>query len=166
MIRNQPNPAEIPRIHKGLAAICALLALLFGACQMPRNGAALASAGPPKRVEIDKTTQTLRAYEGDALFLETRVSTGRRGHRTPSGDFRAGEKHRMHYSRLYHNAPMPFSVQVSGNYFIHGYKEVPAYPASHGCIRVPLTGDNPAAIFYEWAETGMPIRISGEWQGK
>jgi hypothetical protein len=44
----------------------------------------------------------------------------------------------MHYSRRYRNAPMPFSVQVKGHIFIHGFKEVPARPASHGCVRLPL----------------------------
>jgi DNA-binding response OmpR family regulator len=119
-----------------------------------------------KRIEIDKTTQTLRAYEGTELFLLTWVSTGRAGRETPNGSYYAGVKHRMHYSTLYHNAPMPFSIQVSGNYFIHGYHDVPNYPASHGCIRVPLSGDNPAEQLFHWVEPGTPIVISGAWRGK
>lgn len=117
-----------------------------------------------KRVEIDKTRQVLRAYEDGNLFLETRVSTGRPGRETPSGVFSAGAKYRMHYSRLYDNAPMPYSVQISGNYFIHGYHDVPNWPASHGCIRVPLSGANPAARFYAWVEAGTLITIHGKWQ--
>jgi lipoprotein-anchoring transpeptidase ErfK/SrfK len=85
------------------------------------------------------------------------------GRRTPSGKFTAGVKLRMHYSRLYDNAPMPYSVQVNGNYFIHGFTSVPDRPASHGCIRVPLTGENPAKLFFEWVEPGTPIEITGEW---
>lgn len=119
----------------------------------------------PKRVVIDKTTQTLSAYEGDVLILQTRVSTGRMGRRTPAGNFKAGYKERMHYSSLYDNAPMPWSIQVSGNYFIHGYSSVPNRPASHGCIRLPLTGDNPARRLFEWIERGTPIAITGEWAG-
>lgn len=117
------------------------------------------------RVEIDKTTQTLRAYENDALILLSRVSTGKAGRRTPSGQYYAGAKYLMHYSALYHHAPMPFSVQISGNYFIHGYQSVPPYPASHGCVRLPLDGGNPAQKFYEWVKPGTPIRITGEWTG-
>ena len=79
--------------------------------------------------------------------------------------FTAGDKFRMHYSKLYHHAPMPYSVQVTGNIFIHGFSYVPRWPASHGCIRVPLTGDNPARRFYEWVEFGTPIEISGRWEG-
>jgi hypothetical protein len=121
---------------------------------------------PPivKHMEIDKSQQVLRAYEGDRVVLETRVSTGRLGRETPNGTFRVEEKHRMHYSKRYHHAPMPFSLQVNGNYFIHGFTAVPDKPASHGCIRVPLSADNPAKKLYEWAELGTPVTISGQWQ--
>ena len=119
-----------------------------------------------KRVEVDCATQRLQAWQGDTLVLETSVSTGGAGHRTPTGDFTAGPvKERMHYSSLYNGAPMPYSVQVSGNIFIHGFTSVPRFPASHGCIRVPLNNGNPARLFYEWVDRGTPIRIQGRWQG-
>jgi lipoprotein-anchoring transpeptidase ErfK/SrfK len=119
-----------------------------------------------KRAEVDCATQRLRAWQGDALLLDTPVSTGRAGRKTPTGDFTAGPyKSRMHYSSLYNEAKMPFSVQVTGNIFIHGFSSVPPYPASHGCIRVPLNEGNPAQWFYEWVDLGTPIRIKGQWQG-
>lgn len=117
-------------------------------------------APPAKRVEIDKTRQLLRAYEDERLVLESRVSTGR-GNSTPNGSYQVQGKQRMHYSKLYHHAPMPYSVQVSGHYFIHGFSYVPNRPASHGCIRLPLTGVNPAELFYEWVELGTPVEIMG-----
>jgi len=105
--------------------------LAFCAC------VAVAHAQTGKWVVIDKTQQVLRAYEGRRLVLETRVSTGRWNGATPNGEYTAGDKFRMHYSRRYHNAPMPWSVQVNGHMFIHGFTSVPRYPASHGCIRLP-----------------------------
>ena len=150
----------------GLWKTCAggLLAMTFAACaQFPVPEADLPAG---KHVIIDKTSQTLTAYEGDKVILQSRVSTGRGGRRTPSGSFHAGEKQRMHYSRLYDHAPMPWSVQVDGNFFIHGFTSVPDHPASHGCIRMPLTGENPAKRFFDWVETGTPIEITGEWVGK
>ena len=122
--------------------------------------------GGPKRVIVDKTVQKLSAFEGQRLVIESRVSTGQQGRGTPSGRFRAGYKEAMHYSTLYDNAPMPWSVQVNGNFFIHGFTSVPDHPASHGCIRLPLTGDNPAKRFFEWVDTGTPIEITGDWAGK
>ena len=119
----------------------------------------------PKRVVIDKTVQKLTAFEGELQVMESKVSTGKAGHRTPSGNFKAASKSLMHYSSLYENAPMPYSVQVNGNYFIHGYSSVPNFPASHGCIRMPLVGDNAAKRFYEWVEIGTPISLVGDWAG-
>ena len=152
------RPVPIPLLASALLGLS-----LQGCAQTQTHGSPPAG---PKRVVIDKTTQTLIAYEGDKVFLQSRVSTGRMGRRTPSGSYTAGEKHRMHYSRLYDNAPMPWSVQVQGNYFIHGFTSVPDRPASHGCIRLPLTGDNPAKRFFDWMETGTPIVITGEWAAK
>ena len=116
--------------------------------------------GGPKRVEIDLSAQKLRAYQGNRLVMKTNISSGR-NRATPTGRFSAGPyKSAEHYSSLYHNAPMPWSVQVSGNIFIHGFSSVPRYPASHGCIRVPISGSNPARRFFNWVDVGTPIHIS------
>jgi len=94
-----------------------------------------------KHVEVDLANQHLRAYQGSRLVLDSRISSGREGRKTPPGDFKAGPlKSPVHRSRLYHNAPMPWSVQVHENIFIHGFQKVPRHPASHGCIRLPLAG--------------------------
>jgi len=117
-----------------------------------------------KRVEVDLANQRLRAYQGARLVLDSSISTGREGKKTPAGEFKAGPvKSRMHRSRLYHNAPMPWSVQVHENIFIHGFRKVPRRPSSHGCIRLPLTGANPAKWFYNWIDLGTPVSIKGHW---
>ena len=117
-----------------------------------------------KRVEVDLANQRLRAYQGARLVLDSAISTGREGKKTPPGEFKAGPvKSRIHRSRLYHNAPMPWSVQVHENIFIHGFRKVPRRPSSHGCIRLPLTGANPAKWFYNWIDLGTPISIKGHW---
>ncbi|WP_395748488.1 L,D-transpeptidase [Prosthecobacter sp.] len=116
----------------------------------------------PKRVEVSLAKQELRAWQGDRLVLRTHISSGR-NNRTPAGNFSAGPfRARMHYSKLFNNAPMPWSVQIYGNVFIHGFDSVPNYPASHGCIRVPLDGGNPAKFFYEWVDNGSPVNVVRE----
>ena len=133
------------------------------------DGVALAASpsyGGRKRVVVNKSDQTLRAYDGNQLVFKTRVSTGMEGKRTPNGSFSAQMKERMHYSSLYENAPMPYSIQFSGNYFLHGFSSVPAHPASHGCIRIPLHAGfrSPAKQFYQWIRVGTPIRVIGSWE--
>lgn len=130
-------------------------------CSLSIPWAVQAAAGG-KSVVIDKGTQTLRAYENGHLVFQTRVSTGKAGRETPNGHFTAGGKQRMHHSSLYENAPMPYSVPFNGNYFIHGFSSVPSYPASHGCVRVPLDS---APTFFNWVSAGTPISVVGSWKG-
>lgn len=126
---------------------------------LAKQGSFTISAGA-KRVEVSLAEQQLRAWQGDRLVLSSHISSGRQG-RTPAGNFQAGPyKARMHYSSLYQNAPMPWSVQINRHVFIHGFTSVPNYPASHGCIRLPLTKGNPAKFFYDWTDTGTPVKVT------
>lgn len=119
---------------------------------------------PEKRVAISLDHQRMRAWQGRRLIFDSNISSGAKGMETPQGLFTAGPiKGRMLISRKYNNAEMPWATQVHGNVLIHGSKSVPRSPASHGCIRVPLTGRNPARWFYEWISIGTPIQISKGW---
>ncbi|MFI5384654.1 MAG: L,D-transpeptidase [Fimbriimonadales bacterium] len=118
----------------------------------------------PKRVEVDVRKQLLRAWQGGRLVYEWPVSSGREGKDTPNGDFKALEKEPMHISKLY-GSPMPFSVHVAGNIYIHGSDRFSGAPGSHGCIRLPLMETrNIAEEFYDWIETGTPIKIRGAYE--
>lgn len=134
-----------------------LLSRIFGNASFSNSSS---STNKEKRVEINLTTQQLKAYQGRRLVMQTKISSGKnRG--TPSGSFHAGPyKNKEHYSSLYDNAPMPWSIQVTGHIFIHGYSVVPDFPASHGCIRVPISGRNPAKRLFEWLDVGTPIKIA------
>lgn len=115
-----------------------------------------------KRVLVDLEARRLKSWQGERLVLDCHISAGP-GRRTPTGNFTAGPyKSRYHYSSRYRNAPMPYSVQITGNIFVHGFKSVPDYPASRGCIRMHLDQGNPARFFFEWVDRGVPIRIVRE----
>jgi len=98
------------------------------------------------------------------------VSTARLGKRTPVGSFRPQTLVRMHYSTLYNNAPMPYSIFFHGNYAIHGTTEVKRLgrPASAGCVR--LHPDNARMLYGLVREHGMGnVRIvleSGHYAGR
>ena len=80
----------------------------------------------------------MRVYvEGDLVYVWP-VSTGRMGHRTPAGRYSPTMLSRMHYSRTYDNAPMPYAIFFRGGYAIHGTYAVSRLggQASHGCIRL------------------------------
>jgi lipoprotein-anchoring transpeptidase ErfK/SrfK len=88
--------------------------------------------------KVDLSSQTMRVYANGKMLHSWRVSTGRRGYRTPTGTYRPKFLKRMHYSRKYNNSPMPYSVFYHGGYAIHGtnYTRRLGRPASHGCVRL------------------------------
>ena len=117
--------------------------IALGTAQTPP---ALVPGGGAGRVEIDVGRQVMFLYQGDQLFKIIPVSTGS-GERycvkgdcaralTPAGSFRVFQKVRgwqtSRLGRLYN--PMYFN----GGIAIHGSLSVPAYPASHGCVRVQM----------------------------
>lgn len=116
-----------------------------------------------KRVLVDLKSQRLRAWQGTKVVYDWPISSGREGKATPNGSFVAGNKEKMHLSTLY-GSPMPFSVHVTGNIFIHGSDRITDQPGSHGCIRLPLSSRrNCAEEFFHWIEPGTPIRIVGAY---
>ena len=65
------------------------------------------------------------------------VSTGKPGYETPTGVFTILQKHREHYSNRYDNAPMPYMQRLTWDGIALHAGQLPGYPASHGCIRLP-----------------------------
>lgn len=117
-----------------------------------------------KSVYVSQQDLELRAYQGPHLILSSRASVGTPDYKTPNGEFNAGPyMARMHYSSLYDNAPMPWSVQVIGDVFIHGWDGRVGYANSHGCIRLPVDGANPAKYFFEWVDLGTPVTVAETW---
>ena len=88
-------------------------------------------------IVISKPSQTMYVFKDGALWNSSPVSTGKRGHTTPSGMFPILQKRTFHRSNIYSNAPMPHMQRLTwGGIAIHAGK-LPGYPASHGCIRLP-----------------------------
>src|SRR3546814_9593425 len=76
-------------------------------------------------------------YDGDRLVGMASVSTGMKGHRTPTGEFPVLQKRQWHRSNLYSNAPMPFMQRLTWDGIALHAGHNPGYPARHGCIRLP-----------------------------
>jgi len=65
------------------------------------------------------------------------VSTGSPGHSTPGGVFTILEKSATHRSKTYSNAPMPNMQRLTWSGIAMHSGQLPGYPASHGCVRMP-----------------------------
>jgi PKD repeat protein len=87
---------------------------------------------PGTHVEVSKGRQVLFLVRDGKVALIVQVSTGATGN-TPLGHWRV-------YSKVpgFNAKEMYFSSFFVGAFAIHGYHSVPPYPASHGCVRIPL----------------------------
>jgi lipoprotein-anchoring transpeptidase ErfK/SrfK len=89
------------------------------------------------KIIVDKSIQRIFVYKDFEHLYTFKSSTGRAGHRTPSGIFKPYSTEEMHYSKEYHNSPMPWSVFFNGGVAIHGTTSIwrLGHTASHGCVR-------------------------------
>jgi hypothetical protein len=105
---------------------------------------------------VSLADQRLYAYHDHQLLAWSNVSSGRTGHETPTGAFSVSEKDADHHSSLYDDASMPFFMRLtdSGVGLHAGW--LPGYPASHGCVRLPL---GMARELFQRVEAGTPVEI-------
>lgn len=87
---------------------------------------------------VDLSSQTMHVQVNGRSYARWKISSGRKGFRTPTGSWRPKWTTRMHYSRKYDYSPMPYSVFYNRGYAVHGtnYVRRLGRPASHGCIRL------------------------------
>lgn len=82
--------------------------------------------------------QVAYVYRNGVRIARSSVSTGRPGHPTPTGVFTILEKEVHHTSSIYKGAEMPYMERVTwGGIALHA-GDLPGYPDSHGCVRLPL----------------------------
>ena len=136
--------------------------------------------GPPKIV-VNLGEQRAYFYRGDKIVGESVVSTGKTGFDTPAGTYQVIQKDKDHVSTLYgqfvdgsgdvvrrnvditkdhppagtqfRGAKMPYFLRFHDGYGLHAGR-VPAFRASHGCVRLPR---ETALHFYTNSEVGTPV---------
>jgi L,D-transpeptidase catalytic domain/Putative peptidoglycan binding domain/PKD domain len=86
---------------------------------------------PGNHVEVDKTRQVMFVVRDGKVALIVAVSTGATGN-TPLGEWHVYRKVAGFDWVLYYP-----SYFLRG-FAVHGYPDVPPYPASHGCVRIPM----------------------------
>jgi lipoprotein-anchoring transpeptidase ErfK/SrfK len=143
-----------PQAHKDMVATFGRVGLKPGeylwATSVPTDG--------DTRIIIDRLTQMAYVYRGDALVGAASVSTAKTGHITPLGEWSILEKRPFYRSKKYENAPMPWMERIDEyGIALHGGAN-PGYPASHGCIRLPMKF---AEKLYGLTKVGSKVVIEG-----
>jgi tetratricopeptide (TPR) repeat protein len=124
---------------------------------------------PPKRIEIDISSQRFYAYVGDKLVYNFPTSTGLPGRDTAVGRYKVQSKIPMAYSSIWRlNMPYWLGIYNVGR-IENGIHALPIRPdgtvmwggllgqrASYGCV---ILSTQAARTIYEWAEIGTPVDI-------
>jgi hypothetical protein len=92
----------------------------------------------PVVILVSLPLQTMHVYRNGILVGRSSVSTGSKGRSTPTGVFTILEKKQTHRSKKYNNAPMPNMQRLTWSGIAMHSGNLPGYPASHGCIRMPF----------------------------
>jgi len=113
-----------------------------------------------KKIVVDLSKQRATAYKNGEKVFSGRISSGKAGHRTPTGSFRVLEKDKYHRSNIYPapngGAKMFYMLRLTNHGIALHLGRVPNYPASHGCIRMR---SGFAQKMYSWANVGTRVYV-------
>ena len=143
-----------PQAHKDAVALFGPLYLRPGqyrwTAEIPKTG--------DTKVVIDTLTQLFYVYRDGRLVGVSTISSGKKGRETPLGFWSVMIKKLKGYSRKYDNAPMPYMQMYDSAGIAFHAGPNPGYPASHGCVRLPLKF---AEKLYGLTQLGTKVIIEG-----
>jgi lipoprotein-anchoring transpeptidase ErfK/SrfK len=111
----------------------------------------------PLTISVSIAKQQVKIYDDNGVFAEAPVSTGMPGHPTPMGVFSVIQKHKFHHSNIYSGAPMPYMQRITWSGVAMHAGVLPGYPASHGCIRMPMAF---AMKMWNWTKMGARVFVT------
>jgi lipoprotein-anchoring transpeptidase ErfK/SrfK len=145
---DRPAPMAQPRKPKARRPSAKIAATLKETNAKPHG---------PLIIAVSIEQQKVRVYDSNGLFAESPVSTGMKGHSTPMGVFSVIQKHKLHHSNIYSNAPMPYMQRITWSGVAMHAGVLPGYPASHGCIRMPMAF---AMKMWNWTRMGARVIVT------
>jgi len=180
--QNRPRPSVTPTKPQPMRKAAELISK-----QPPitTNAAVLQRITPDNaRVVVSIGKQRAYLLTGDEIGIDSPISSGKRGHGTPTGSFTVLQKDKDHRSSIYGDykdskgrtvrggisaridsapsgthfvgAPMKWFMRLTWEGVGMHVGILPGYPASHGCIRMP---EPAAAQFYSKVKIGTPVRV-------
>jgi hypothetical protein len=116
----------------------------------------LAPEGPMVMV-VSLAAQQAYVYRNGVRIGVSTVSTGKKGKETPTGVFTILQKNAKHRSNLYNDAPMPYMQRLTWDGIALHAGNLPGYPASHGCVRLPMAF---AQSLFKATAMGMTVVVT------
>jgi hypothetical protein len=115
------------------------------------------SPNGPITVLVSLDEQRAYAYRNGVQIGVATVSTGKKGHETPTGVFVTTLKDADHHSSKYNNAAMPYTQRFTSDGIALHAGGIPGYPESHGCVHLPSEF---ARLLFGVSPVGMTVVIS------
>jgi hypothetical protein len=113
----------------------------------------------PILVVVSLDEQRAYAYRNGVQIGASTISSGKKGHRTPTGVFHTFLKDADHHSSIYNNAAMPYTQKFTqGGVALHA-GGIPGYPESHGCVHLPSEF---ARLLFGVSPKGMTVVIANK----
>ncbi|MBD3142717.1 L,D-transpeptidase family protein [Microbispora camponoti] len=162
---------------QGITPTSTVAARTWRALENPRAPKVLVPRGKATRVEVNLTKQVMVLYRGGVPVLISHISSGSGipyteyatwngtrqrfsgSARTPTGDYKTTWRvkgwHRSYLGQLYN------PIFFNGGIALHGALSVPLYPASHGCVRLPM---NVAELLPGMLGKGVPVHVRGAFR--
>ncbi|WP_203970887.1 peptidoglycan-binding protein [Planotetraspora silvatica] len=161
---------------QGIKPTSTVASKTWNALEKPKAPTVLVPKGKPTRVEINLTKQIMVLYRGGKRKLISHISSGSGipytewvvwngkrqkfsgNARTPTGNYKTTWRvkgwHTSYLGSLYN------PIFFNGGIALHGATSVPLYPASHGCVRLPMPV---AQILPGLLGTGVPVHVRGKF---
>src|ERR1700756_5778179 len=117
------------------------------------------SPAGPVVVIVSLPEQEMYVYRNGVRIGRSTVSTGKKGHTTPTGMFTILQKKVSHESSIYKGAQMPHMQRLTWTGIAMHAGHLPGYPASHGCVRLPIDF---AAKLYSVTGIGSTVIIADD----
>lgn len=162
-MNSKRHRARLRSVHLAIIVLVALIAAGGDASAAGRRGErAIESiesraAGEPIMAIVSLQNQRITVYDAKGWILRAPVSSGQRGRETPAGIFSVIEKDADHHSNLYDDASMPHMQRLTwSGIALHG-GNLPGYPASHGCVRMPFDF---AEQLFDMTEIGLRVIVA------
>ena len=180
-----PAEAQLFQPKGGLQPMRSAVDLIKKQAPLQVNQALLARVSPDDlHVIVSLPKQRAYLMSGEEIVIDSPISSGKRGHSSPSGSFKVLEKDPNHHSTLYgdfvdnsgrivragvsmhidaapsgtrfQGAAMKWFMRLTGDGVGMHVGILPGYPASHGCIRMP---SDSAKLFYDHVRVGTPVEV-------
>ena len=111
--------------------------------------------GPSRRVEVYRDKGVTLLVKDDKTKRAIHSSSGGPGTETPRGQFEVFRKELQSWSVPFQTW-LPYASYFFQGIAFHEYPDVPAYPASHGCVRIPAPE---APVVYKFAKLGTAVSV-------